>query len=541
MILKNIKKIERIPSLPELSISASPIQKVAVYARVSTNQDEQQTSLAAQKDYYTKIIEKHSDWVLAGVYADDGITGTSYLQRHEFQRMMADCEEGKIDCIITKSVSRFARNTVDALNAIRKLKELGIGVYFEKENIWTLDSKGEFLITLMTSLAQEESRSISENVTWGHRKRFADGKYSCAYGRFLGYDKGYVVNCDEAVVVRLIYKMFLQGLTPHTIALKLTDYRIPTPGGVDTWCQTTVKSILTNEKYKGDALLQKNFTVDFLGRKVKINEGEVNQYYVENGHEAIIDPWLFDYVQEQIQRRAEFDFRYSGVSYYSSKFICGKCGAIYGIKLEHSNDKYHKDIWMCRNRFKKGIYCKNTRIDNANMDSIVCRIAIAAIKKKRHVLDLCKKLLRECDVAEWDSMVDAFNSFTYSAIEEMSIIIDYSVVLPDGRADVFMLDETHHKIKVGVGVKNNTSLDHLKNEKGEFICKQCGKVVPQTEGKKHKCFCDVTCKNRWNRANRKAGKEKGFCCKHCGKEFYNSSGIRKYCSRECYIQDRFRK
>ncbi len=178
--------------------------------------------------------------------------------------------------------------------------------------------------------------------------------------------------------------MFLQGFTAYTIALKLTEISILTVCGVDVWCASTVRSILTNERYKGDALLQKSFTIDFLGHKVKKNEGEVNQYYVENGHEAIIAPWIFDYVQEKLKERLDFaKSRYSGVSYYSSKFICGKCGAIYGLKLEHSNDKYCKDVWMCRNRFKKDKYCKNTRIDNANIDALTCRIAVAAVKKKK--------------------------------------------------------------------------------------------------------------------------------------------------------------
>ena len=545
MILKKIKRVEIIPSLPELRKTTNLIQRVAVYARVSTDHEEQQTSLAAQKDYYAKLIDAHAEWTLAGIYADDGVTGTSYLQRREFQRMMQDCENGQLDRIITKSVSRFARNTVDALNAIRKLKELGIGVYFEKENIWTLDSKGEFLITLMTSLAQEESRSISENVTWGHRKRFADGRYSCAYTRFLGYDYGYTVNEEEAITVRLIYKMFLQGFTSHTIALKLTEMSIPTPGGEGAWYQTTVRSILTNERYKSDALLQKSFTTDFLCHKVKKNEGEVNQYYVENGHEAIIAPWLFDYVQAKLKERLDFDNRYSGVSYYSSKFICGKCGAIFGLKPEHTSkkqSKYRRDIWMCRNRFKKDIYCKNTRIDNAYIDALTCRIAVAAIKKKRHVLDLCKSLLKEFGVMDMDIMVDAFNRFNYSDIEDMSIIINRLEVQLDGRADISILDGTRHKLAVGIAPPKaieRFSIEQCHNDEGEFLCKQCGKVVPQAKGRKQKLFCSDKCRQSWHQLNRKMNGTYKAICKYCGKEFMYYRGDRKYCSRECYFADRF--
>ena len=202
------------------------------------------------------------------MYTDEGISGCSTKRREGFQRMISDAMAGKIDLIITKSVSRFARNTVDSLTTIRLLKENNVECYFEKENIWTFDGKGELLLTIMSSISQEEARSISENVTWGHRKRFADGKVSVAYSRFLGYDKGsdgkMVVNPEQAEIVKLIYRLFLEGMTPHTIAIHLTEKGIKTPGGKDKWNATTIRRILTNEKYKGDALLQKEFTVDFL-------------------------------------------------------------------------------------------------------------------------------------------------------------------------------------------------------------------------------------------------------------------------------------
>ena len=220
--------------------TASPIdsrkkRRVAGYARVSTDHDEQLTSYEAQLDYYTTLIKSHDDWEFAGMYSDEGVTGTSTKKREGFQTMVADALSGKIDLIITKSVSRFARNTVDSLSTIRELKEHNTEVYFEKENIWTFDSKGELLITIMSSLAQEESRSISENVTWGHRKRMADGKVAVAYSRFIGYDKGengsMVINEEEAKVIRLIYGEFLAGLSYHAIADRLTSLGIKTPGG----------------------------------------------------------------------------------------------------------------------------------------------------------------------------------------------------------------------------------------------------------------------------------------------------------------------
>lgn len=291
-------------AMPTMSISK---RRVAAYARVSTDSDEQFTSYEAQIDYYTRYITKRDDWEFVKVYTDEDITGTSTKHRDGFNLMVKDALDGKIDLIITKSVSRFARNTVDSLTTVRKLKDAGVEVYFEKENIYTFDSKGELLITIMSSLAQEESRSISENVTWGQRKRFADGKVTMPYKNFLGYDKGKdgkpVINEKEAEIVRLIYRLFLQGKTASGICKHLDGLGIPTPTGRKAWNQTTINSILRNEKYKGDALLQKKFTVDFLTKKQKVNEGEIPQYYVEDNHPAIIDPLEFDMVQAEIARR----------------------------------------------------------------------------------------------------------------------------------------------------------------------------------------------------------------------------------------------
>ena len=202
---------------------------------------------------------------------------------------------------------------------VRKLKEIGVELYFEKENIWTLDAKGEVLITIMSSLAQEESRSISENVTWGHRKRFSDGHCSVNYSWFLGYDKGpngeFIVNPEQAKTVQLIYKLFLSGLTPHAICKELMKRGIKSPGGKDTWWQGTVESILTNEKYKGDALLQKYYTKDYLTHKQVRNTGEIPQYYVEDHHEAIIDAETFERVQTEMAKRKGMSSRYSGLEY----------------------------------------------------------------------------------------------------------------------------------------------------------------------------------------------------------------------------------
>ena len=346
-----------------VSTKATVRKKVAAYARVSTDSDEQQTSYDAQVDYYTKYIQEKPEWEYAGTYTDEGISGTNMKKRDGFNRMIQDALDGKIDMIITKSVSRFARNTVDSLTTIRKLKEKGVEVYFEKENIYTLDSKGELLLTLMSSLAQEESRSLSQNVTWGQRKRFSDGKVTMAYKSFLGYRKGVdgkpEIDPEEAKIVKRIYREYANGKSMHAIAKGLTADGIKTPRGKDLWRKSTVESILKNEKYKGDALLQKTFTADYLTKTMKVNEGEVPQYYVTGSHPAIIDPLEWDAVQLEMQRRASSNELLTGD--FLGRIICADCGSSYGSKVWHSNDKYRKVIWQCNNKFN-GEKCRTPHL-----------------------------------------------------------------------------------------------------------------------------------------------------------------------------------
>ena len=359
------RTVTKIPQTRNLFTTAPIVttarRRVAGYARVSTDSDEQFTSYEAQVDYYTRFIRSHADWEFIKAYTDEGISAVTTRHRDGFNEMVADALAGKIDLIVTKSVSRFARNTVDSLVTIRTLKEHGCECYFEKENIYTFDGKGELLITIMSSLAQEESRSISENVTWGHRKRMADGKVTVPYSIFLGYDKGadgnLAVNQEEAKIVRLIYRKFMEGFTPIGICGMLDEMGIPTPAGKNHWRESTILSILSNEKYKGDALLQKTFTVDFLTKKHKRNEGEVQQYYVAGNHEAIIPPEEFEQVQAELARRKRAGRTFSGNSVFASKLICGDCGGFYGQKVWHSNDPYRKVVWRCNRKYGKGERC----------------------------------------------------------------------------------------------------------------------------------------------------------------------------------------
>jgi DNA invertase Pin-like site-specific DNA recombinase len=415
----NERKITTIPATIN-RFTATPLtesrkRKTAGYARVSTDHEDQISSYAAQVDYYTNYIKSREDWEFVKVFTDEGISATSTAKREGFKKMVSEALAGNISLIITKSVSRFARNTVDSLTTIRKLKENGIEVYFEKENIWTFDSKGELLLTIMSSLAQEEARSISENVTWGHRKRFSDGKVYVPFGRFLGYDRGengeLIINEEQAIIVRRIYKMFLDGNTPHTIAKALTDEGIPTPGGKKNWGATTVKSILSNEKYKGDALLQKSYTVDFLTKKKKANEGEIPQYYVEGSHKGIISTEVFELTQIELERRKSGDNRHSGMSIFASKIKCGCCGSWYGSKIWHSNSKYKRTIYQCNHKFKNGEKCTTPHLYEEQIKTAFITAVNKLISdKKRIISDFleCEKVI--FDMTEIENERDKLTS-----------------------------------------------------------------------------------------------------------------------------------
>ncbi len=371
-------------------------KRVAAYARVSTSSEEQLTSYEAQVDYYTKHIQSRPDWIFVKVYTDEGITATNTKKREGFNEMIADALAGKIDLIVTKSVSRFARNTIDSLTAIRMLKDKGIEVYFEKENIYTLDSKGELVLTIMSSLAQEESRSISENVTWGKRKKFADGKVCLPYKHFLGYQKGEngkpEVIPTEAAIIRLIYLLFLEGKTPGGIAKYLTEQGFPTPAKKNTkWRSKTVESILTNEKYKGSAILQKKYTINYLEKKMAVNDGQVPKYYIEDSHEAIIPPGQFEMVQEEMNRRKMLSSKYSGTSAFSSKIICGDCGSFFGTKVWHSNSPYRQVIYRCNSKYEKeGAKCETSHFTEEEIQNAFIKAMNLLLDDKEIVLEDCR-------------------------------------------------------------------------------------------------------------------------------------------------------
>ena len=338
-------------------------RRVAAYARVSTDEDEQLNSYENQINYYTRYIQSRPEWEFVGLYSDEGISGLNTKKRDGFRQMVEDALNGKIDWILTKAISRIARNTVDTLVTIRQQKEKGVEVYFEKENIYTLDSKGELLITIMSSIAQEESRSISENITWAKRKNMERGKVSMSYGQFLGYEKGedgkpQIIE-KEAAVVRRIYNLYLDGKSVREIARILTAGKIPTPSGKNcNWNVSTIMSILRNEKYKGDALLQKVYTADFLNKKVVKNMNVLPQYYVENSHPAIIDGETFDLVQAELAKRGGFSRGRRAKSVFDHKVVCGDCGHFYGQKLWYSDSKERVYVWRCTHKYDTEPNCR---------------------------------------------------------------------------------------------------------------------------------------------------------------------------------------
>ena len=363
--MKRITKIE--PA--RVQAAASKI-RVAAYCRVSTETDIQLSSLETQKSHYEKLISANPDWEFAGLYYDEGISGTNKDKRPALLQMITDCETGKIDRILTKSLSRFARNTADCLELTRELLDLGVTIYFEKESINTLDAKGEVLLTIMASLAQQESQSISQNVRLGLQYRYQQGKVQVNTNRFLGYDKdkdgNLVINPEEAKVVRRIYREYLEGKSYYAIGKGLTADGIKTAAGNEYWLASTLRKILMNEKYIGDALLQKTVTTDFLTKKRVVNKGIAPQYYVEGSHEAIIPREIYMQVQEEIVRRARLRSDsgsrrvYSGKYAFSSRIYCGHCGDIFK-RTQWYIRKERIPVWRCACRLDQKKNKSNSR------------------------------------------------------------------------------------------------------------------------------------------------------------------------------------
>ena len=363
--------VREIPRASLFVYSTDAVQKmiVAAYARVSTEKEEQEDSFERQVEHYTALIKSKDEWEFGGIYADPGITGTRAERRPDFMRMIADCRAGKINKVLVKSISRFARNTVDALNYIRELKDLGISVYFENENIDTLTPGGEVLITILAAMAEQESRTMSTNIKLTYQKKFKNGEIVLNTGLMLGYVKAgkdaegrdtYEINENEAAIVRRIYGEYLTGVSIHRICRGLEADGIPTKLGKKRWAYSVVHSILCNEKYTGNAILGKTYKPDVLTKYRKKNNGQAPMYYVEGTHPAIIDKDMFDMVQSEMERRKETKEQAVGSGKYSSKYpfsgllVCGECGHKLRRHVRRVGSGKTVPAWGCCNRISNG-------------------------------------------------------------------------------------------------------------------------------------------------------------------------------------------
>lgn len=435
-----------IPANPEAVLASKRQLRVAAYCRVSTDDEEQLTSYEAQKNYYTDKIMTNKEWTMAGIFADEGITGTSARKRPEFLRMIRQCKQGKIDIVLTKSISRFARNTVDCLNYVRALKELGIAVIFEKENMNTLEIDSEILITMLGAFAQSESESISANVRWGIRQAMKEGKATIQYKYLYGYRKGDdgkpEIIPDQAEVVKKIYDLFLSGTPVRGIQEYLNENAVPNINGEPKWARSAIDSILKNEKYCGDVLLQKTYIDDCINKKVKKNTGQLPMYMVQNHHEGIISRETFDAAQAELSRRnagksPSKKNAPTGRSRYSSKYAlsdrmyCGECGTRYQRCTWRNRDGSKRIVWRCVSRVDYGSkYCHHSpTLDEEPLHRAILAAINSAVEDKDNIVYNLKAAMekelapvagQQFSLSEIDNLLEQLNTKFSKVLAEAS-------------------------------------------------------------------------------------------------------------------------
>ena len=435
-----------IPAKPEVVRVSKRQLRVAAYCRVSTDDEEQLTSYEAQKNYYTDKIMTNKEWTMAGIFADEGITGTSARKRPEFLRMIRQCKQGKIDIVLTKSISRFARNTVDCLNYVRALKELGIAVIFEKENMNTLEIDSEILITMLGAFAQSESESISANVRWGIRQAMKEGKATIQYKYLYGYRKGDdskpEIIPDQAEVVRKIYDLFLSGTPVRGIQEYLNANSVPNINGESKWARSAIDSILINEKYCGDVLLQKTYIDDCINKKVKKNTGQLPMYLVQNHHEGIISRETFDAAQAELARRSAGKSpskknaptgrsRYSSKYALSDRLYCGECGTRYQRCTWRNRDGSKRVVWRCVSRVDYGNkYCHDSpTLDEEPLHRAILAAINSAVKDKDTIIYNLKSAMekelapvagQQLSLSEIDNQLEQLNTEFSKVLAEAS-------------------------------------------------------------------------------------------------------------------------
>ncbi len=442
-----------IPAKPEVVRASKRQLRVAAYCRVSTDDEEQLTSYEAQKNYYTDKIMTNKEWTMAGIFADEGITGTSARKRPEFLRMIRQCKQGKIDIVLTKSISRFARNTVDCLNYVRALKELGIAVIFEKENMNTLEIDSEILITMLGAFAQSESESISANVRWGIRQAMKEGKATIQYKYLYGYRKGDdgkpEIIPNQAEVVRKIYDLFLSGTPVRGIQEYLNENAVPNINDEPKWARSAIDSILTNEKYCGDVLLQKTYIDDCINKKVKKNTGQLPMYLVQNHHEGIISRETFDAAQAELARRSAGKSpskknaptgrsRYSSKYALSDRLYCGECGTRYQRCTWRNRDGSKRIVWRCVSRVDYGNkYCHDSpTLDEEPLHRAILAAINSAVKDKDSIIYNLKSAMekelapvagQQLSLSEIDSQLERLNTEFSKVLAEASESGDQAV------------------------------------------------------------------------------------------------------------------
>ncbi len=444
-MLRPDREITIIPALESTQLKERKNRqlRMASYSRVSTDFEEQLTSFYAQKTYYTDLILRTPEWTLAGTYADEGLSGASAEKRPDFMRMIRHCKQGKIDMIITKSISRFARNTLDSIGYVRKLKAMGIGVLFEKESINTLEENSEVILTILASLAQEELNSLSGNVKMGKRMAMKEGKVFFAYEKIYAYKKGAddqpEIISEEAEIVKRAYQSYLAGASVGAIAEALNADRVPSPSKKGDWSAATLRGILENERYCGDVILQKTYVTDPISKKVKKNNGELPKVYIKNNHDPIVSREVYERVQQERTRRSSKrktaknaiteQGKYSSLYALSEILICGDCLTPYRRVIWTKRNGEKQVVWRCGNRLDYGVkYCKDaaTLDEDSLHDAIV--EAIVATRKSRHemipyFMSHVERTLREeksgfMDVAEMESRIEELKTATMELVAE---------------------------------------------------------------------------------------------------------------------------
>ena len=491
-----------IPPKPEVVRASKRQLRVAAYCRVSTDDEEQLTSYEAQKNYYTDKIMTNKEWTMAGIFADEGITGTSARKRPEFLRMIRQCKQGKIDIVLTKSISRFARNTVDCLNYVRALKELGIAVIFEKENMNTLEIDSEILITMLGAFAQSESESISANVRWGKRQAMKEGKAIINYKHLYGYRKGAdgrpEIIPEQAGVVRKIYDLFLSGTPIRGILEYLNANNIPNISGGSQWAKNAVNSILTNEKYCGDVLLQKTYIDDCINKKVKKNTGQLPMYLVQNHHEGIISRETFDAAQAELARRSAGKSpskknaptgrsRYSSKYALSDRLYCGECGTRYQRCTWRNRDGSKRIVWRCVSRVDYGNkYCHDSpTLDEEPLHRAILAAINSTVKGKDSIIYNLKSAMekelapvagQQLSLSEIDSQLEQLNTEFSKALAEASESGDQAAY--SDRFREIMQKQTALKVQrdeiQGMLAESGKAAAHIEQ------CRQAAETTPAT-------------------------------------------------------------